>query len=52
MIYLVLPLGSHFGWGVCGKYIARELAERMGGTLAVGSAPGRGTAFVLTLPRP
>ena len=35
-----------------GLYIARELAERMGGTLAVGSAPGRGTAFVLTLPRP
>ena len=35
-----------------GLYIARELAERMGGTLSVGSAPGGGTAFVLTLPRP
>jgi signal transduction histidine kinase len=35
-----------------GLYIARELAERMGGMLEVGSSPGSGTAFVLTLPRP
>jgi two-component system phosphate regulon sensor histidine kinase PhoR len=35
-----------------GLYIARALAERMDGMLAVGSAPGRGTEFVLTLPRP
>ena len=27
MIYLVLPLGSHFGWGVCGKYITLEMAR-------------------------
>jgi len=27
MIYLVLPLGSHFGWGVCGKYITLETAR-------------------------
>jgi two-component system phosphate regulon sensor histidine kinase PhoR len=34
-----------------GLYIARALAERMGGTLEVRSAPG-GTEFVLTLQRP
>lgn len=34
-----------------GLYIARELAERMGGTLELLTDPGRGTAFVLTLPR-
>lgn len=34
-----------------GLYIARELAERMGGTLDVGSASGEGTVFVLTLRR-
>ena len=27
MIYLALPLGSHFGWGVCGKYITQEMAR-------------------------
>jgi glycosyltransferase involved in cell wall biosynthesis len=27
MIYLVLPLGSHFGWGVCGKYVTIEMAQ-------------------------
>jgi len=27
MIYLALPLGSHFGWGVCGKYITLEMAR-------------------------
>ncbi len=26
MIYLNFPIGSNFGWGVCGKYVARELA--------------------------
>lgn len=26
MIYLLLPLGSNFGWGVCGKYITKELS--------------------------
>jgi two-component system phosphate regulon sensor histidine kinase PhoR len=35
-----------------GLYIARELAERMDGTLEISSALGRGAAFVLTLPRP
>jgi len=28
VIYLALPIGSNFGWGVCGKYIAREMARR------------------------
>jgi glycosyltransferase involved in cell wall biosynthesis len=27
VIYLNLPVGDNFGWGVCGKYIARELAN-------------------------
>jgi two-component system phosphate regulon sensor histidine kinase PhoR len=35
-----------------GLYIARALAERMGGMLDVRSAAGGGTEFVLTLPRP
>jgi len=26
MIYLVLPVGSFHGWGVCGKYLTRELS--------------------------
>ena len=34
-----------------GLYIARELAERMGGTLDLRSDPGDGTEFVLTLQR-
>jgi two-component system phosphate regulon sensor histidine kinase PhoR len=34
-----------------GLYIARELAQRMGGSLDVRSAPGRGATFVLQLPR-
>ena len=27
MIYAVLPTGSFHGWGVCGKYIAKELSR-------------------------
>lgn len=27
MIYLILPVGSYHGWGVCGKYITRELSN-------------------------
>jgi glycosyltransferase involved in cell wall biosynthesis len=26
MIYLALPVGSSHGWGVCGKYLTRELS--------------------------
>jgi PAS domain S-box-containing protein len=34
-----------------GLYISRELAQRMGGSLDVSSAPGAGATFVLELPR-
>ena len=27
MIYAVLPTGSFHGWGVCGKYIVKELSR-------------------------
>lgn len=27
MIYLDFPLGSNYGWGLCGKYLAQELAS-------------------------
>jgi signal transduction histidine kinase len=35
-----------------GLYISRELAQRMGGRLALASAPGEGATFVVELPRP
>lgn len=28
MIYTVLPVGSYHGWGVCGKYIVKELSGK------------------------
>jgi hypothetical protein len=27
LVYLALPLGTSNGWGVCGRYITRELAR-------------------------
>ncbi len=27
MLYLVFPLGHNYGWGVCGKYLTKELAK-------------------------
>jgi len=27
MIYLILPCGSQFGWGICGQYLVKEIAE-------------------------
>ncbi len=27
MIYLILPRGNNFGWGVCGKYLVREISN-------------------------
>lgn len=26
MIYLILPRGNNFGWGICGKYLVKELS--------------------------
>ena len=27
MLYLILPCGSNFGWGICGKNLVRELSD-------------------------
>lgn len=27
MIYAILPRGNNYGWGLCGKYIVKELSE-------------------------
>ena len=27
LVYLALPMGTAHGWGVCGRYITRELAR-------------------------
>lgn len=26
-LYLIMPRGNNYGWGVCGKYLARELSK-------------------------
>ncbi len=31
MIYVAMPVGSSHGWGICGKYITRELAALLPG---------------------
>jgi glycosyltransferase involved in cell wall biosynthesis len=28
MLYLILPCGSNFGWGICGKYLVKALCDR------------------------
>ena len=33
MIYLILPCGSNFGWGICGKYLVKELCDLCEATL-------------------
>lgn len=42
------PTGSGMGLGV---FLARAVAERLGGTLQLDSTPGSGTTATLTLPR-
>lgn len=39
MITLAIPVGSSHGWGVCGKYITRELAALTGGQVRLASQP-------------
>ena len=40
-----LSIGSHYGGSGIGLYIAKQLAELMGGTLTVRSKPGQGSEF-------
>jgi len=42
---------SHYGGLGLGLYIASQIVESHGGTIAVDSVPGEGAAFVMRLPR-
>lgn len=39
MNYLAMPVGSSYGWGICGKYIARELNALAPGQLRLITPP-------------
>ena len=42
--------GKHYGGLGLGLWVSRQIAEAMGGTVKVESAPGRGSRFVVELP--
>jgi CheY-like chemotaxis protein/anti-sigma regulatory factor (Ser/Thr protein kinase) len=44
------PLGGPEGGSSLGLAVCRDLARRMGGDITVKTAPGKGTAFTVTLP--
>jgi signal transduction histidine kinase len=45
------PLSRAGGGTGLGLYITRELVRRMGGAISVDSEPGRGSTFIVDLPR-